>query len=400
MRRVTTSRSRGHRAALAATLGALLLTSACGGGGGGGGGTAGGTTSEETLSEVSDAVEAAYTGTDRDLPTSGPEMLADQNLWILSCSQGAPGCATPTLAMQEAAESVGWDVTVADGKLDFSTYSNLIRQAIAAKADAITLVAIDCGSVQQPLTEAREAGIAVYGLLSFDCDDPTVGGDALFTASLGMGGADTSLGDYLEDLGRTSANYIIDKTKGEAEVVEIYEDDVLFDAYVGKGFEAAMDECDGCSYERVTIVAADYAGSAVQSKAAAGIARQPNANAIFAPVDALVTLGVGQAARAAKPGTILASIGGLQPNVEQIAGDGPQTFAAGLPFTRIGWAAVDDLNRVLQDEAQVDQGIGTQAIDTERNVPTDPDYYDGNVDDQGKPVVDYIAEYKALWGAA
>ncbi|MXG89018.1 sugar ABC transporter substrate-binding protein [Nocardioides flavescens] len=391
MRRLSTS-LRARTAVLAGLLGTLMLTSACGGGT-----SATGTTSASTLDSVSSAVEAAYTGTDRPLPTTGPAIKPDQNLWIVSCSQGAPGCATPTLALQEAAQSVGWDVTVADGKLDFSTYSTLIRQAIAAKADAIVLVAIDCGSVQQPLTEAKAAGVTVYGLLSFDCDDPTIGAEPLFTASLGLGGADASLATYLESLGETAANYIIDKTDGKAEVVEIYEDDVLFDKYVGQGFETAMKACEGCSFERVTIVAADYAGSAVQSKAAAGVARQPNANAIFAPVDALITLGVGQAARSAKSGTILAGIGGLQPNVEQIAGDGPQTFAAGLPFTRIGWATLDDLNRILSGEEQVDQGIGTQAIDKEHNLPIDPDYYDGNVDGEGRPTVDYVSAYKALW---
>lgn len=392
-RSTTTSASRS--AVLAGMFAALLLTSACGGST-----DATGTTSQDTLDTVATSVQEAYTGTDRALPTSGPDIKADQNLWIVSCSQGAPGCATPTLAMQDAAKAVGWNVTVADGKLDFSTYSNLIRQAVAAKADAIVLVAIDCGSVQQPLTEAKDAGIVIYGLLSFDCDDATVGGEPLFTASLGLGGADASLADYLQSLGSTGANYIIDKTKGKADVVEVYEDDVLFDKYVGQGFEATMKQCDGCTYKRVTIVAADYAGSAVQSKAAAGVARQPNANAIFAPVDALITLGAGQAARGAKAGTILAGIGGLQPNVEQIAGDGPQTFAAGLPFTRIGWAALDDLNRILQGEPQVDQGIGTQAIDAEHNLPTTPDYYDGNVDDQGVPSVDYIEAYKALWKAS
>ncbi len=392
MRRITASLR--PRLLVVGVLGAMLITSACGGGS-----TSSSATSADSLAKTTDLVDAAYKGTDRPLPTSGPAIKSDQSLWIVSCSQGAPGCATPTQSMKEAASSVGWDVTVADGKLDFSIYSNLIRQAIAAKADAIALVAIDCASVQAPLAEAKKAGIKIYGLLSFDCNVPDASNTALFDGSLGLGGADASLADYLSSLGETAANYIIAKTKGKAQVVEIYESDVLFDKYVGDGFEKAMKTCSGCEYKRVTITAADYANGGVQSKASAGVARQPNANAIFAPVDALITLGVAQAAKAAPKGTILAGIGGLEPNVEQIAGGGPQTFAAGLPFTRIGYAAVDDLNRILSGEDRVDQGIGTQAIDATHNLPSDPAYYDGNVDADGKPLVDYRAEYAKLWAA-
>ncbi|OZD40713.1 hypothetical protein CH306_26620 [Rhodococcus sp. 15-725-2-2b] len=353
-----------------------------------------------SLEQVQTLVDQSYDGTDRPLPADGPAILADQNLWIVSCSQGAPGCATPTLSMKEAAEKVGWQVTVADGKLDFSTYSTLIRQAVAARANAIALVAIDCSSVQQPLAEAKAAGVKIYGLLSFDCDDPDVGGEKTFDASLGLGGADTPLSTYLELLGETAANHIIASTDGQARVVEIYEDDVLFDKYVGAGFERALAACSECTYERVTIVAADYSNGNVQSKAAAGISRQPDANAVFSPVDALVTLGVGQAALAAGPDTILASVGGLEPNVSQIAAGGPQTFAAGLPFTRLGYAAVDDLNRVLQGSPQIDQGIGTQALDADRNLPTRPAYYDGNVAADGTPMVDYRTTYATLWNVA
>jgi ribose transport system substrate-binding protein len=46
-----------------------------------------------------------------------------------------------------------------------------VRSAIAAKADGIILVSIDCAAVKSPLQAARRAGIKIFGFYGIDCDD-------------------------------------------------------------------------------------------------------------------------------------------------------------------------------------------------------------------------------------
>lgn len=382
------------RLILAAGMGALVVgLSACGGGSS----SKSESVDSAFVNEAKSVVEKAYTGTDRSLPKEAPAPSKGKKVWLISCSMSAPGCAQPVNAMKEAGEALGWNMTIADGKFDFSYYPKVIRQAIAAKPDAIVLQAIDCPTVEQPLREAKKVGIPVYSSTSFDCDDPSVGGEKLFAGGTPYG-ASGDIGAYLETLGSLAADSLIAATDGKADVVEVYEDDALYDAYVGKGFEARMKSCKSCTITRASVVGADYGNGKVRDKVAATLARRPQADSVMAPIDALVTLGTSAAVQASGRKMAFVSVGGTEVNVEQIKSGGPQTLGVGLPLDWLGWATIDGVNRILNGEKDVDQGIGSQLFNADRNLPTDPAFYDGNVDEKGKALVDYRAEYKKIWG--
>jgi ribose transport system substrate-binding protein len=67
-------------------------------------------------------------------------------------------------------------------------------------------------------------------------------------------------------------------------------------------------------------------------------------------------------------------------------------MAAGVPAAWVGWAAIDGLNRVFNGKPQVSEGIGNQAIDKTKNLPTATPFYDGNPKSQ-----DYRSVYEKLW---
>jgi ribose transport system substrate-binding protein len=336
----------------------------------------------------------AYGGSFGTLPASSPPAAKHKTVWILSCSQSAPGCAVPAQAAVQAATAIGWKSKVLDGKFDPATWNTLIRSAAAAKPAALILDAVDCAPVQASLQAAKQAGVKIYGFYSFDCNDRYTKGKSLFDAQLSFAPW-KSYADFIESqFARTQAAYAIDKTAGKANVIQFYETDVAVAHHLADGYDRWMATCKGCKLWKVPFTGADLISGKLQSKAAAALTRYPTANVVSAPYDATILLGIGPAVAAARASgrkILLTGGEGLAPNITLIR-QGVQTFAAGLPAAWVGWAAIDGVNRMFDGRPQVGEGLGNQAIDGTHNLPTKTPYFDG------PPSADYQAAYKKLWG--
>lgn len=391
---------RGQRAVVLLALGAMLsLTAACGESAGG----SGGTTAPEVVEEAKAALAENRQGTDRALPASAPKPQAGTNVWVISCSQAAEGCSRPAAGIEEAAEVIGWQVTVFDGKGSPEVFAEGIRSAIADKADAIILDAVDCVAVKSALEEARQAGVKIYGIFSMDCDDPFVGGEPLFDAELTYEGG-MSFGEYAEGpFIRSLADYVIAETDGEAQIIEFTQDDALIAKHLNKGFEDRIKDCAGCTIvAEVPITFNDLISGKLQAKAEAALTRYPQANVLYGLYDSALILGISQAVVASGRNDDLLVPGGegLTPNIGFVRDNKGQDSVIGSPANWLGWAAVDGVNRLLQGEPQVDAGIGWQTLDREGPLPEETTYYDGNIDDEGNPKVDYRAHYQKIWSGS
>jgi ribose transport system substrate-binding protein len=396
---------------LSAALAALTLTAACGGGddadttseapaaGSSGSSAAGG----DVVAEAKAAVEENYKGTDRALPTSAPTPQPGKNVWVISCLQAGEGCSVPAAGAEQAGKLMGWKMTVFDGKGSPDVYAQGIRSAIADKADGIILDVVDCVAAKSAMQEAKTAGVKLFAHYALDCDDPLLGsgGTPLFDAEVNYEAGKT-YAQVTEDLySRSVGDYVIAKTDGKAKVIEFTEDDILVGQHLYKGFEKRLKDCTGCEIvKKVPFTLADLANGQLQAKAAAALTQEPTANVVYVPYDAALTLGISQAVvSSGRDAQVLVTGGeGLTPNIGFIKSGKGQDFAAGAPSRWVGWAAVDGMNRVLQGQPQVDQGIGFQNMDKDHNLPTKTPYYDGNVNPDGTPRQDYEANFKKIWG--
>ena len=372
----------------------VLLASvlaACGGDDENDGAAAAGTPAAESAvsAEVRESVERGFAGTDEELPAEGPEPAKGLKVWIVACTLEGEGCARPAEAAADAAKELGWEATIADGKLDPNEQANQIRNGISAGADVIVPLSISCDTVPGAFQAARDAGVKLYGLYSRDCEKPLLD-------------AKIDYGDGVDDLavdvvGPEIAKYVIVKTEGKAEVVHLFFDDGGGGRDLGLAFEKTFEtDCPGCEVHQVPVTGADIAGGRLQSLTSAALVKYPKANVVMAPFDGLILLGVGAAvtqAEAQGRDILLTGLEGLAPNLKMIAEGGPQDLAAGSPGGWHGWATIDGINRLFAGEDQVDPGIGYQLIDKEHPPATIP--YEGNERSLG-----WKDNYRRIWGLA
>jgi ribose transport system substrate-binding protein len=105
---------------------------------------------DATSDTAKEALEAAFEGTTGTTPTTPTTPKPGVNLWVVSCGEQVPSCATPAAAAVEAAEVAGWTAKTCDGQLNPDGWGNCVRQATSAGADVIIPIGIDCPAIQQP----------------------------------------------------------------------------------------------------------------------------------------------------------------------------------------------------------------------------------------------------------
>jgi ribose transport system substrate-binding protein len=343
---------------------------------------------------VTDAVTADYKGTYSSPPTAPTKPPAGKNLWVISCGQIAVGCSTPSNAAAEAARAVGWKVTVYDGKLGAdNAYATGVRQAVAAKADAIIIAAFDCAYAKQPLQEAKTAGIKVVSLLGYDCDDPRVGGGAsLFTASVIPNENEKTVAAYSIAQGKMKADWAMAQTDGKAVALSLNNTGVLLGQDIAKGFDDEIKTCSTCQLVSLPFTLTDIGSGALPGKVGQALLRNPAINSAMVPYDALMALGVAQAFVRSGRNDKLATIGGegYGVNLDLIKKNGGQDAAVYESTAWFGYAAVDSLIRLFNGDPQQPAGIGSQLVDKSHLPAMDK----GGI----VPPVDFKAAYLKAWG--
>ena len=332
-------------------------------------------------------------GSEGQPPSTSPPPAKGKNVWWISCGQSSQSCAGYARAAEEAGKALGWNFHIADGNLNrASGYSTAIRTALAAKPDAIVLSSFSCDLVRQPLEEAKAQGVLVIGSTTIDCAD--TGGPKLFTADNMYSEAMKTQPDYWRTIGRTHAQYVMNESRGTAKIIVNFGKGDPQQDFLNNAFLDELKKCSGCQVvDTVTWTTTDLTPNGPWITAfRSSLVRHPEATHVFMPFEQLIgSQGGAQAIR--ESGRKLVGFGGLgAAEAIDVVRDGNWTaISAARSPEWIQWATIDNLNRALNGQPPVPQGVGFVVIDKDNNMPPQPrtNY---------QTAVDFKAAYKKAWG--
>lgn len=369
------------------------VTAGCGSGNNAGSGSSTSASSEAPsgLKAAEKAVTVGYAGTEREPTRKGPPAQKGKRVTVVSCTQSAPGCSIPAAGVKEAGDKLGWKVTVVDGKADPGVYNSAIRQAVAAKADGVVLVAIDCPAVKTSLELAKRDKVPVVSTYGFDCDDPKIGGPSLLAATVNYG--TKTVGEYFTNWGRLQADYVIAKSGGKAKIMILGAPEYLLFRYKVAGFRDEIKKrCPGCEIvaQQDVPVTGLSNGKAVQQTQTL-LAQHPETTVLVPGYDAMTsTVAQSPAVRSkVAQGMLLVGSEGYIQNMDLIR-EGIQTSSIAVPAEWLGWAGADALNRVIAGDPGIpDQGIGYTIVDKGHNLPPKGENW--------VPRIDFKSAFEATW---
>lgn len=326
------------------------------------------TSSGDALAEAEAAVAAAYEGTGRE-PAPGPAGVGGKNVYVVSCGSVVIGCQVPAEEVVNAGEVLGWEVTVVDGQANPAGYSAAISQAVAAGADGIITVGIDCVVATSAYQEAAAANIPTVGVYNLECE-ATDSGENLLAAVMDAGTGQDS-GQWFYEWGKLKAQYAIANTGGNARILEINLEGFNSLQYLQRGTNETLAQCEGCTVvDTVTLAPGDLFDGTAQTKiASAFVANAGEIDTVLFDSDTSLTAGVAALRSGADPNWLVVGNEGL-PTTMSLVGTEVDALIT-MPTRWLGWCGAYTLNELFADHAVTDCGIGFSIADSEHNTPKD-----------------------------
>lgn len=342
------------------------------------------------VAAVADDLQRWLDGTSVEPDVSdSPAAAEDKEIMLISCGQSTSSCARGIQGAEDAAEAIGWKSTVYDTKGNLSAAGDGIRQAIASGVDGIFIYFIDCSYMQQPLEEARRAGIPVVQAEGVDCNVADPAAEPLFTHSVSY--VEGELLEWIEDFGAGSAAYLITEARGYADVLFVADNASIGTEHVIAGFNRMMERCPDCNAEVLEYSFDKLYGEGVSQDLQQKLLQRPDVNSVGVAYDAILLSGVADAVQqAAKSGQNYLLTGGEGSDAAMdYLRKGVVVAGVGLDNEWEGWSGVDNLNRLFQGAPTASSGIGIELYDGDRNLPESGPFVSK---------IDYQSAYLEGWG--
>jgi ribose transport system substrate-binding protein len=348
------------------------------------------TTSEETAEEGGEGDEAIVAQAKEEVkkfsavpkwegPTEPTKPKPSQTIGINACSLAAEGCTQISEGVEAAAKALGWKTITLDGEVTPQKELANVEQFVQQGVNAIVDVAISDSSVTTGIKAAEEAGIVFVCAV---CGNPL---DEIGTPGHSAAEVDANY----EEQGEAAGYYII--AEGGGNTALFNENLILPNKQRWEGVKKTLAKSESVDVVSDTAVVAGANPVANNNKAGQAILQQYPEGELQWMVPPSDSEGVGQvqALQAAGRHEVkMISYDCGNQNLAFIREEKSQVACVGTPLVWLGWAGIDQVVRLLNEEEPTKEGIGITLV-TKENVPAageEPAY------------PDYPAEYEKLWG--
>lgn len=352
---------------------------------------------EVDLASYAATVEAAVAGlTDTTFngPTEGFDAPEGIRLAIVACATSTEGCNSGAKAISIAADTMGWESQIFDGKNDPITQQQVIEQAVNAGFQAIMLVSIDPDVVRSGLSAAAAKDIPVGSYQQFVA--PSEGGVAFDVST-----------DYRMG-GKAEGAYVVTQSEGEARLLALNAPEFASSVEFIEGVVDEVETCGTCSIASLEDFVAADVGPQLGVRVVNLLQSDPEITHVHTVFDGAASFVV-PAIRQADLGdkvSVLGANGGAQ-NIEWIKNDDIQAVSFVSSFMYLAYASVDQIGRLLAGEPLVKtEGVDDERLAYSQGAPTALITSDNAADVEIGPdgtvkfaIDDTLAEtYGKLWG--
>jgi len=308
-------------------------------------------------------------------PTSAPKPLTGKTIGIVPCGLAIEGCAREANGAAEAAKTLGWTPIVVDGLGTPQGAQQAIDSLLNRHVDGIIIPSVNAGDVGSQLARAKAEKVPV--IATFASDPTSAGGTGVVN---------------IDDLqaGRALAAYV--SVNGAGNVVLFTQNQAPAVAARAAGFKAGLAEFGNVAkISDEQSLANTQIGAPEQQLMSAILQRRAKGQIqwVFAGFDFMLSPLITVAQQAGRTEIKGLSFDGNKQNLEQLRNGETQNALIGYPLEWAGWGAIDDLNRVLQGQPLVPQGVDFRLL-TKDNLPPAGQSYTGDLD--------YKKHYLSIWG--
>jgi ribose transport system substrate-binding protein len=320
-------------------------------------------------------------------PTSGPQAVPDKRIAIITITLAEAAAKRETVAIAKAAAAIGWKSTTYDGQGSATIADQKFAQAIATRPDAIALVALDKNTVGAYLAQAQAANIPVACSSCWDLSAANTRG--------AFADVEPDL-SKLYGMGMAQTQYAYLATGGQPRFLVMTDPALSNLAARRKGFDDFMKQClaahGACKIVALRNFQVGNATTTLASDAASLALAHPSFNVFWVAYDfaALNVLnGLRQAGLADPSKSFMVSSNGDGASLQLIEADGYQKCTVAIAWSWVGWAIVDNLNRIFAHQQLANENVPIRLFDKSNAGQAQNGAWDGDVN--------YRAAYIRSW---
>ncbi|MGD3109884.1 substrate-binding domain-containing protein [Streptomyces sp. YGL11-2] len=274
-------------------------------------------------------------------PTSGPRATTGKTIVYVAQTMTNPGVAGAANGVAEAARTIGWNLRVIDGRGTPAGIQAAFGQAITLRPSGIVIGGFDPDLTSQQVAQATAEHIPLVGWHAVGSPGPSRH-PALFT----------NVTTRVEDVARTSAEWIIAHSHGHAGVVLFTDASIPFARTKSELIKKELAACSGLKLLAEDNIPISDSSSRTPQEVSALLSRFRDAWTHSAAINDVYFADAAPALRAARKKGAAApfNIGAGDGDPSAFQRINSRQFQAATvpePFSQQGWQILDEFNRAF-----------------------------------------------------